>query len=108
MVLASAVPLAVFTAIASHQVRDASWDGPSQLIALVGGSSAAVLLALSGLSSLTLTRPHITENAAVVRALHGLALPPAGQASWSCFMVFTELLVARISLPALSPRPPRS
>lgn len=83
MVLASAVPLAVFTAIASHRVRDTSWDGPSQLIALVDGSSAAVLLALSGLSSLTLTRPHVTENATVVRALHGLALPPAGQASWS-------------------------
>lgn len=97
LLLASAVPLAVFTAIASHRVRDAGLDVPGRLIALVGGTAAAALLALSGLTTLALTQPRVADSAAAVRALNGLAFATGGPG----FVVFSGLLVAGISVPAL-------
>lgn len=97
LVLASAVPYAVLTAIASHRVRAAGLDVPGRLIALVGGTAAAVLLALSGLASLALTQPHVAESPEVVRAVSGLAFAAGGPG----FVVFSGLLVAGISVPAL-------
>lgn len=97
LVLASAVPYAVVTAITSHRVRAAGLDVPGRVIALVGGSAAAVLLALSGLASLALTQPHVAESPAVVRAVSGLAFAAGGPG----YVVFSGLLVAGISVPAL-------
>ncbi len=97
LVLASSVPYAVATAIASHRVRLAGLDVPGRLIALVGGTAAAVLLALSGLTSLALTQPHVAEDPAAVRVLSGLALAAGGPG----FVVFSGLLVAGISVPVL-------
>lgn len=97
LVLASAVPFAVFSAIASHRVASAGLNVPGRTIALVGGAAAAVLLALSGLATLTLTRPEVASNADVVRALHGLAFAAGGPG----FVVFSGLLLAGISVPAL-------
>lgn len=97
LVLASAVPLAVFSAIASHRVRAAGLDVPGRIIALVGGVAAAVLLALSGLATLALTQPHVADSPAVVRALSGLAFAAGGPG----FVVFSGLLAAGISVPAL-------
>ncbi len=100
LVLASAVPFAVLTAVASHRVRAAGLDVPGRLIALVGGTAAAALLALSGLSSLALAQPHVADDVgspAVVRGLAGLAFATGGPG----FVVFSGLLVAGISVPAL-------
>ena len=97
LVLASAVPFGVVTAIAAHRVRLAGLDVPGRLIALIGGAAAAVLLALSGLTSLALVQPHVADSPAVVRALSGLAFAAGGPG----FVVFAGLLVAGISVPAL-------
>jgi hypothetical protein len=97
LVLASAVPFAVFTAIAAHRVRRIGMDVPGRYIALVGGSLAAALLALSGLSTLGLTRPGIAEGADGVRLLSGLAFATGGPG----FVVFSGLLMAGISVPVL-------
>jgi hypothetical protein len=97
LVLASAIPFAVVTAVASHRVRLAGLDVPGRLIALVGGTGAAVLLSLSGLLSLALTRPHVADSPTVVRGLSGLAFAAGGPG----FVVFSGLLVAGISVPAL-------
>jgi len=97
LVLASAVPFAVFTAVASHRVRVAGLDVPGRIIAVVGGAAAAVLLALSGLANLALTQPHVVDSPAVVRALSGLAFATGGPG----FVVFSGLLAAGISVPAL-------
>jgi hypothetical protein len=97
LVLASAVPYAVATAIASHRVHAAGLGVPGRLIALVGGTAAAVLLAVSGLVSLALTQPHVADSPASVRALNGLAFAAGGPG----FVVFSGLLAAGISVPAL-------
>ncbi len=97
LVLSSAVPYAVLTAVASHRVHAAGLDVPGRLIALVGGAAAAVLLALSGLTSLALTQPHVADSPGVVRALSGLAFATGGPG----FVVFSGLLVAGVSVPML-------
>lgn len=97
LVLASAVPYTVLTAIASHRVRAAGLDVPGRLIALVGGTAAAVLLALSGLASLALAQPHVAQSPEAVRAISGLAFAAGGPG----FVVFSGLLVAGVSVPAL-------
>jgi hypothetical protein len=100
LVLASAVPFAVFTAIAAHRIRVLGLDVPGRFIALAGGVAAAVLLALAGLATLALTRPHVAESPAVVRALSGLAFTAGGPG----FVVFSGLLLAGISVPVLMGR----
>ena len=70
---------------------------PGRLIALAGGTAAAVFLALSGLTSLALTQPHVADSPAVVRGLSGLVFAAGGPG----FVVFSGLLVAGISVPAL-------
>lgn len=97
LVLASAVPFAVFGAIASHRVRDAGLDVPGRLIALTGGTVSAALLALSGLATLALTQPHVADSPAAIRTLQGLAFAAGGPG----FVVFSGLLVAGVSVPAL-------
>lgn len=97
LVLASAVPFAVSTAIASHRVRSAGLDVPGRIIALVGGAAAAVLLALSGLATVALTQPHVAADPAVIRALSALAFAAGGPG----FVVFSGLLAAGISVPAI-------
>lgn len=96
-VLASSVPLAVFTAVASHRIHAAGLNVPGRLIALVGGTAAATLLALSGATTLALTRPHVADSPDVVRAMQGLAFATGGPG----FVVFSGLLLAGISVPAL-------
>lgn len=97
LVLASAVPFAVCTAIVSHRVRAAGLVVPGRLIALVGGAIAAGMLALSGLCSLALTGTQVAQSPAVVRGLNALAFAAGGPG----FVVFSGLLVAGISIPLL-------
>lgn len=97
LLLASAVPFVVFTAIAAHRIRVLGLDVPGRLIALAGGVVAAALLALAGLATLALTQPHVADSPAVVRALSGLAFAAGGPG----FVVFSGLLLAGISVPVL-------
>ncbi|MFU8874442.1 DUF4386 domain-containing protein [Micromonospora sp. SL4-19] len=100
LLLASAVPFVVFTAIASHRVQAAGLDVPGQLIALVGGTVAAALLAMSGLATLALTQEHVADSPVAIRTLNALAFATGGPG----FVVFSGLLLAGISLPALAGR----
>lgn len=95
--LASAVPLLVFTAIASHRILHLGFDVPGRVIALAGGTVAAAMLALSGLTTLALTQPDVANSEAAVRALNALGFAAGGPG----FVVFSGLLVAGISIPAL-------
>lgn len=95
--LASAVPFIVFTAVVSQRVLRAGLDVPGRLIALVGGAAAAGMLALSGLCTLALTQPGVADDAASTRALDALAFAAGGPG----FVVFSGLLLAGISIPAL-------
>lgn len=100
LVLASAVPFIVFAAIASQRIRNAGLDVPGRLIALVGGTAAAAMLALSGMTTLALTQPGVADSGASVRALNALAFAAGGPG----FVVFSGLLLAGISVPALTGR----
>jgi hypothetical protein len=96
-VLASAVPFIVFTAIVSHGVLRSGLDVPGRLIALVGGTAAGGMLALSGLATLALTQPVVADDDATIRALNALGFAAGGPG----FVVFSGLLLAGISIPAL-------
>lgn len=96
-VLASAVPFIVFTAIASHRVLQAGLDVPGRLIAVVGGTAAAGMLALSGLATLALTQSGVADDNATIRALNALSFAAGGPG----FVVFSGLLLAGISIPTL-------
>ena len=69
---ASSVPLALYAAAASAQLRRLGVTGPSPTIALTGGTLAAGSLALAGLVGWTLTRLEVSADAALVRALYTL------------------------------------
>jgi len=69
---ASSVPLAGYAIVVSARLRQLGVAGPGPTIALVGGSLAAGSLALAGLVGWTLTRPEVSADAAVVRALYTL------------------------------------
>lgn len=95
--LASAAPLAIFTAVASSRLRTLGYDVPGRLIALVGGVVAAAMLCVSAGTSLALLQPHAAGDLAVVRAVYGLGFAAGGPA----FVLFSGLLLAGVSVPAL-------
>ncbi|MGI8411424.1 MAG: DUF4386 domain-containing protein [Solirubrobacteraceae bacterium] len=97
LTLASSVPMAVFSAIASDRIRAAGFEVPGRLIALVGGTIAAAMLATSGLVALALTQPHAADRLDLVRALYGVSFATAGPG----FVVFSGLLLAGISIPVM-------
>ena len=95
--LAAAVPFAVFTAVTTSRLRSLGLDVPGRMIALVGGTIAAALLALAGLTELALTRSHVSDSASVVRAFDGLLFACGGVG----FVVFAGLLAAGVSITGL-------
>src|SRR5271155_4053100 len=70
---ASSVPLAVYAAMAGARLRQLGVTTPGPTIALAGGILAAGALGLTGLLGWTLSRPEISGDAALVRALYVLA-----------------------------------
>lgn len=90
----AAVPLAILTAVVVSRVRTLGFEVPGRMIALVGGSLAAAMLALSGLIDLALTAPQVAGSPQVVRALYALSTATGGAG----FVVFEGLLVAGISV----------
>jgi hypothetical protein len=103
-VFASSVPLAVYAATASGRLRQLGVAAPAA-IALTGGVLAAGALGLTGLVAWTLSRPEVSGDTALVRALYYLVFLVGGAGH----IVALGLLVAGMALPSLSlgllPRP---
>jgi hypothetical protein len=104
-VFASSVPLAVYAATASGRLRQLGVCAPAATIALTGGILAAGALGLTGLVAWTLSRPEVSGDTALVRALYYLVFLVGGAGH----IVALGLLVAGMALPSLSlgllPRP---
>jgi hypothetical protein len=66
----SSIPLAIYAATASARLRQLGITAPGATIALAGGLLASTGLALSSLTTWTLSRPEVTSDAALVRALY--------------------------------------
>jgi hypothetical protein len=104
-VFASSVPRAVYAAPASGRLRQLGVAAPAATIALTGGVLAAGALGLTGLVAWTLSRPEVSGDTALVRALYYLVFLVGGAGH----IVALGLLVAGMALPSLSlgllPRP---
>lgn len=98
LTLGAAVPFLVATAVATTRLRTLGVDVPGRIIAQLGGTVAAAMLALAGLSTLALTQSHVADSDAVVRALSALTFAAGGPG----FVVFAGLLVAGVSIAGLA------
>jgi hypothetical protein len=93
----SSVPVAIYAATASARLRQLGITAPGATIALAGGLLASAGLALSSLTAWTLSRPEVTSDAALVRALYYLTYLTGGP--WHVVML--GLLIAGMAVPAL-------
>lgn len=96
-VFAASVPLAIYGATASTRLRQLGVTAPGATIALVGGTLAAGALGLTGLLGWTLSRPEVSADTALVRALYFLVFLIGGPAH----IVALGLLVAGMAVPGL-------
>src|SRR6201997_1324142 len=96
-VFASSVPLAIYAATASARLRQLGVTAPGATIALAGGILAAGALGLGGLSLWTLSRPEVTVDEPLVRAIYFLVFLTGGP--WH--VVGLGLLLAGIAAPSL-------
>lgn len=94
---AAAVPLAVLAAAVHARLHQLGIRVAGATIALAGGLLASAFASLSALLQWTLSRPAVTDEPAVVRALHDLAFLTGGPAH----VVALGLLLAGIAVPAL-------
>jgi hypothetical protein len=94
---ASSVPLVVYAATASARLQQLGVAAPAATIALSGGTLAAGALGLTGLVGWTLSRPDISGDTALVRALYFLVFLVGGPGH----MVALGLLVAGMAVPCL-------
>ncbi len=102
---ASSVPLAIYAATASARLRQLGVTAPGATIALTGGTLAAGALGLTGLLGWTLSRPDVSTDPALVRAVYYLVFLVGGPGH----IVALGLLVAGMAVPSLilglTPRP---
>jgi hypothetical protein len=96
-VFGSSVPLAVYAATASARLRQLGVTAPGATITLAGGILAAGALGLAGLVGWTLSRPEISGDTVLVRALYFLAFLLGGPGH----IVALGLLVAGMAVPSL-------
>ncbi|MGH3594866.1 MAG: hypothetical protein ACRDUT_02670 [Mycobacterium sp.] len=96
-VFGSSVPLAIYAATASARLRQLGVTAPGATIALAGGILAAGALGLTGLLAWTLSRPEVSADTALVRALYFLVFLVGGPAH----VVALGLLVAGMGVPSL-------
>jgi hypothetical protein len=94
---ASSIPLAIYAATASARLRQLGITAPGATIALAGGLLASAALTLSGLLAWTLSRPEVTSDTSLVRALYYLTYLTGGP--WH--IVTLGLLIAGICVPSL-------
>ncbi|OBF30983.1 hypothetical protein A5724_23375 [Mycobacterium sp. ACS1612] len=93
----SSIPLAIYAATASARLRQLGITAPGATIALAGGLLASTGLGLSGLLVWTLSRPEVTSEPALTRALYYLTYLTGG--AWH--VVALGLLIAGIAVPGL-------
>src|SRR5882757_1938593 len=96
-VFASSVPLAIYAATASARLRQLGITAPGATIALAGGILAAGGLGLSGLLAWTLSRPEVSADPALVRAVYYLVFLTGGTGH----VVALGLLIAGMAVPSL-------
>lgn len=96
-VFASSVPLAIYAATASARLRQLGVTAPGATIALAGGVLASGALGLCGLLAWTLSRPEVTSDPALVRALAFLTFLTGGP--WH--VIALGLLMAGVAVPSL-------
>jgi hypothetical protein len=96
-VFASSVPLAIYAATASVRLRQLGAAAPATKIAFAGGILAAAALGLTGLVGWALSRPEVTADTALVRALYFLVFLIGGAGH----LVALGLLVAGMAVPGL-------
>jgi hypothetical protein len=94
---ASSVPLAIYAATASTRLRQLGVTAPGATIALTGGTLAAGALGLTGLLAWTLSRPEVSADTALVRAIYFLVFLIGGPGH----IVALGLLVAGMAVPSL-------
>src|SRR4051812_6786611 len=93
----SSIPLAIYAATATARLRQLGITAPGATIALAGGLLASAGLGLSSLTAWTMSRPEVTSDPALVRALYYLTYLSGGP--WH--VVTLGLLIAGIAVPAL-------
>ena len=94
---ASSVPLVIYAATASARLRQLGITAPGATIALAGGILCSGALGLCGLLLWALSRPEVTADAPVTRALYYLVFLTGGTGH----LVMLGLLVAGIAVPGL-------
>ncbi|HZU49913.1 MAG TPA: hypothetical protein VFA16_22060 [Mycobacterium sp.] len=94
---ASSVPLAVYAASASARLRQLGAAQSAATVTLTAGTLAAAALGLTGLLAWTLSRPDVSADPALVRALYFLVFLVGGPGH----IVALGLLVAGMAAPAL-------
>ncbi len=99
-VFASSVPLAIYAATAGARLRQLGAPAPAAGIALTGGILAAGSLGLTGLLGWTLSRPEVSADTALVRALYYLVFLVGGPGHIAAL----GLLVAGMAMPSLNLR----
>jgi hypothetical protein len=101
---ASSVPLAIYAAAVSDRLRQLGVTAPTATVALTGGILAAGSLGLTGLLGWTLSRPELSADTALVRAVYYLVFLVGGPGH----IVALGLLVAGMAVPGagqgLTPR----
>jgi hypothetical protein len=90
----AAVPLAIFTATATSRLRFLGIDAAGPTIALVGGTLAAAMSAVSALLQWVLAQPGLASSDGTVRAFHLLSFATGGPG----FVVPFGLLVAGVAV----------
>jgi hypothetical protein len=104
-VFASSVPLAIYAATAGAWLRQIGVPRPAAAIALTGGTLAAGALGLTALLGWTLSRPEVSADAALVRAIYFLVFLVGSPGH----LVPLGLLVAALAVPGRNlgvlPRP---
>ena len=93
----SSVPLAIYAATASARLRQLGVTAPGATIALTGGTLAAGALGLTGLVAWTLSRPEVSADGPLVRALYYMVFLVGGAGH----IVALGLLVAGMAAPSL-------
>jgi len=96
-VFASSIPLAIYAATVSARLRQLGITAPGATIALAGGLLASAGLGMSSLLAWTLSRPEVTSDVPLVRALYYLTFLTGGP--WH--VVALGLLLAGIAVPGL-------
>ena len=96
-VFGSSVPMAIYAATASARLRQLGVTAPGATIVLAGGVLAAGALGLAGLLLWTLSRPEVTSDQALARAVYDLVFLTGGPGH----VVALGLLVAGMAVPGV-------